>query len=133
LNVANARSSLNAGTYGTIGVGLGQAIAAAVAEPNRPVIHLSGDSAIGFSGMEMETLVRYNFPVKNLSRRKPDRRVEQWRHRPRHARNPGKPDVQHEAELADLRRPLRPDDGSPQPSLGQAPAARASLSRTRSI
>src|SRR5246127_2646314 len=64
LNVANARSCLNAGTYGTMGVGLGQAIAAAVAEPNRPVIHLSGDSAIGFSGMEVETLVRYNFPVK---------------------------------------------------------------------
>jgi 2-hydroxyacyl-CoA lyase 1 len=64
LNVANARSCLNAGTYGTMGVGLGQAIAAAVVEPNRPVIHLSGDSAIGFSGMEMETLVRYNFPVK---------------------------------------------------------------------
>ena len=60
----NARSCLNAGTYGTMGVGLGQAIAAAVAEPNRPVIHLSGDSAIGFSGMEMETLVRYNLPVK---------------------------------------------------------------------
>jgi thiamine pyrophosphate-dependent acetolactate synthase large subunit-like protein len=64
IEVANARSCLNAGTYGTTGVGLGQAIAAAVAEPNRPVIHLSGDSAIGFSGMEMETLVRYNFPVK---------------------------------------------------------------------
>ena len=60
----NARSCLNAGTYGTMGVGLGQAIAAAVAQPGRPVIHLSGDSAIGFSGMEMETLVRYNLPVK---------------------------------------------------------------------
>jgi 2-hydroxyacyl-CoA lyase 1 len=60
----DARSCLNAGTYGTMGVGLGQAIAACVAQPGRPVIHLSGDSAIGFSGMEMETLVRYNFPVK---------------------------------------------------------------------
>src|SRR4029079_16765720 len=50
----NARSVLNAGTYGTMGVGLGQAIAAHVADPKRPVIHLSGDSAIGFSGMEME-------------------------------------------------------------------------------
>ncbi|MFO1159645.1 MAG: thiamine pyrophosphate-binding protein [Reyranellaceae bacterium] len=60
----NARSVLNAGTYGTMGVGLGQAIAAAVADPSRPVVHLSGDSAIGFSGMEMETLVRYNLPVK---------------------------------------------------------------------
>ena len=64
LNVANARSCLNAGTYGTMGVGLGQAIAAAVAEPDRPVIHLSGDSAIGFSGMEMETLCRYGMPAK---------------------------------------------------------------------
>jgi 2-hydroxyacyl-CoA lyase 1 len=60
----DARSVLNAGTYGTMGVGLGQAIAAAVACPDRPVVHLSGDSAIGFSGMEMETLCRYNFPVK---------------------------------------------------------------------
>jgi 2-hydroxyacyl-CoA lyase 1 len=60
----NARSVLNAGTYGTMGVGLGQAIAACVADSSRPVIHLSGDSAIGFSGMEMETLVRYNLPVK---------------------------------------------------------------------
>jgi len=60
----NARSCLNAGTYGTMGVGLGQAIAACVAQPGRPVIHLSGDSAIGFSGMEMETLVRYNLPAK---------------------------------------------------------------------
>jgi 2-hydroxyacyl-CoA lyase 1 len=64
LPLRDARSCLNAGTYGTMGVGLGQAIAACVAEPGRPVIHLSGDSAIGFSGMEMETLVRYNFPVK---------------------------------------------------------------------
>jgi len=64
LNVADARSCLNAGTYGTMGVGLGHAIAACIVHPNRPVIHLSGDSAIGFSGMEMETLVRYNFPAK---------------------------------------------------------------------
>ena len=60
----DARSCLNAGTYGTMGVGLGNAIAAAIVHPDRPVIHLSGDSAIGFSGMEMETLARYNLPVK---------------------------------------------------------------------
>ena len=64
LPVHDARSCLNAGTYGTMGVGLGHAIAAAVVHPDRPIIHLSGDSAIGFSGMEMETLARYNFPVK---------------------------------------------------------------------
>jgi 2-hydroxyacyl-CoA lyase 1 len=64
LPVLNARSCLNAGTYGTMGVGLGQVIAACVAHPDRPVIHVSGDSAIGFSGMEMETLCRYGFPAK---------------------------------------------------------------------
>ncbi len=64
LPVFSAKSCLNAGTYGTMGLGLGQAIAAAVVHPDRPVIHLSGDSAIGFSGMEMETLARYNLPVK---------------------------------------------------------------------
>jgi 2-hydroxyacyl-CoA lyase len=64
LPVYSAKACLNAGTYGTMGLGLGQAIAAAVVHPDRPVIHLSGDSAIGFSGMEMETLARYNLPVK---------------------------------------------------------------------
>ena len=64
LPVSNARSCLNAGTYGTMGVGLGHAIAACVVQPDRPIIHLSGDSAIGFSGMEMETLARYNMPAK---------------------------------------------------------------------
>jgi 2-hydroxyacyl-CoA lyase 1 len=64
LPVSDARSCLNAGTYGTMGVGLGHAIAACVVHPDRPVIHLSGDSAIGFSGMEMETLARYNLPAK---------------------------------------------------------------------
>jgi 2-hydroxyacyl-CoA lyase len=64
LPVSDARSCLNAGSYGTMGVGLGHAIAACVVHPDRPVIHLSGDSAIGFSGMEMETLARYNLPAK---------------------------------------------------------------------
>jgi len=64
LPVFSAKACLNAGTYGTMGLGLGQAIAAAIVHPDRPVIHLSGDSAIGFSGMEMETLARYNLPVK---------------------------------------------------------------------
>jgi len=64
LNNYAPRQRLDAGTYGTMGVGLGFVIAACVAHPDRPVVHVSGDSAIGFSGMEMETLCRYGMPAK---------------------------------------------------------------------
>ncbi len=58
------RHRLDAGTYGTMGIGLGFAIAAAVAQPDKPIVSVQGDSAFGFSGMEIETMVRYNLPVK---------------------------------------------------------------------
>ncbi len=58
------RLRLDAGTYGTMGIGMGFAIAAAVVHPDRPIISVSGDSAIGFSGMEIETACRYNLPIK---------------------------------------------------------------------
>ncbi len=58
-----ARSRLDAGTYGTMGVGLGFAIAAAVTQPGRPVLALEGDSAFGFSGMEVETACRYGLAI----------------------------------------------------------------------
>ena len=58
------RHRLDAGTYGTMGVGLGFAVAAAVTNPGQPVVSVQGDSAFGFTGMELETMVRYNLPVK---------------------------------------------------------------------
>ncbi len=58
------RHRLDAGTYGTMGIGLGFAIAAAVTNPDKPIVSVQGDSAFGFSGMEIETMVRYNLPVK---------------------------------------------------------------------
>jgi 2-hydroxyacyl-CoA lyase 1 len=58
------RTRLDAGSSGTIGVGLGFAIAAAVANPDQAVIAVEGDSAFGFSGMEVETICRYNLPIK---------------------------------------------------------------------
>jgi len=61
---AKARLRLDAGSYGTMGIGMGFAIAAAVVHPERPIISVSGDSALGFSGMEIETACRYKLPVK---------------------------------------------------------------------
>ena len=60
----SSRLRLDAGSYGTMGIGMGFAIAAAVVHPERPTISVSGDSAIGFSGMEMETACRYKLPIK---------------------------------------------------------------------
>src|SRR5262249_21747876 len=57
LNV-KARHRLDAGSYGTMGVGMGFTIAAAVVHPDKPIISGSGDSAIGFSGLEVETACR---------------------------------------------------------------------------
>ena len=60
----NARLRLDAGSYGTMGIGMGFTIAAAVAHPDRPIVSVFGDAAIGFSGMEIETACRYNLPEK---------------------------------------------------------------------
>ncbi|KAF5747452.1 2-hydroxyacyl-CoA lyase [Tripterygium wilfordii] len=57
------RTRLDAGTWGTMGVGLGYCIAAAVAAPDRLVVAVEGDSGFGFSAMEVETLVRYQLAV----------------------------------------------------------------------
>ncbi|MBN9563748.1 MAG: oxalyl-CoA decarboxylase [Alphaproteobacteria bacterium] len=61
---AAPRLRLDAGSYGTMGIGMGFAIAAAVVHPDRPIISVTGDSALGFSGMEIETACRYRLPVK---------------------------------------------------------------------
>ena len=45
-----------------MGIGMGYAIAAAV-ETGHPVVAVEGDSAFGFSGMEIETICRYRLPV----------------------------------------------------------------------
>ena len=58
-----ARHRLDAGTYGTMGVGLGFAIAAAVVHPDKKVVAIEGDSAFGFSGMEVEVACRYRLPI----------------------------------------------------------------------
>ena len=57
------RKRLDAGTWGTMGVGPGFAIAAQVANPEKRVIALEGDAAFGFDGLEVEVAVRHKLPI----------------------------------------------------------------------
>jgi len=56
------RKRLDSGTWGVMGVGMGYAIGAAVVS-GKPVVAIEGDSAFGFSGMEIETICRYHLPI----------------------------------------------------------------------
>jgi oxalyl-CoA decarboxylase len=62
IDMYQPRKRLDVGTWGVMGIGMGSAIAAAV-ETGKPVLAVEGDSAFGFSGMEVETICRYNLPV----------------------------------------------------------------------
>ncbi|CAG8514879.1 6992_t:CDS:2 [Paraglomus occultum] len=70
-DVQEPRCRLDAGTLATMGVGLGFAIAgkrvflivAKVCYPNKHVVAIEGDSAFGFSAMELETAIRANTPI----------------------------------------------------------------------
>lgn len=62
IDMYKPRKRLDVGTWGIMGIGMGQAIAAAV-ETGNPVLAVEGDSAFGFSGMEIETICRYNLPI----------------------------------------------------------------------
>jgi oxalyl-CoA decarboxylase len=62
IDVFKPRKRLDVGTWGIMGIGMGAAVAAAV-ETGQRVLAVEGDSAFGFSGMEIETICRYNLPV----------------------------------------------------------------------
>ena len=62
IDMYQPRKRLDVGTWGIMGIGMGFAIAAAI-ETGKPVLAVEGDSAFGFSGMEVETICRYDLPV----------------------------------------------------------------------
>ena len=62
IDMYKPRKRIDVGTWGVMGIGMGYAIAAAVAT-GKPVLCVEGDSAFGFSGMEIETICRYKLPV----------------------------------------------------------------------
>jgi oxalyl-CoA decarboxylase len=62
IDMREPRKRLDCGTWGVMGIGMGYAIGAAVTT-GKPVVAIEGDSAFGFSGMEIETICRYSLPV----------------------------------------------------------------------
>jgi len=62
IDMYQPRKRLDVGTWGVMGIGMGFAVGAAV-ETGKPVLAVEGDSAFGFSGMEVETICRYRLPV----------------------------------------------------------------------
>ena len=62
IDIYKPRHRIDVGTWGIMGIGQGASVAAAV-ETGQQVLAIEGDSAFGFSGMEIETICRYNLPV----------------------------------------------------------------------
>jgi oxalyl-CoA decarboxylase len=65
IDMYEPRKRLDSGTWGIMGIGMGYAIGAAVVS-GKPVVAIEGDSAFGFSGMEIETICRYRLPIVTL-------------------------------------------------------------------
>jgi oxalyl-CoA decarboxylase len=65
IDMYEPRKRLDSGTWGIMGIGMGYAIGAAVVS-GQPVVAIEGDSAFGFSGMEIETICRYQLPIVTL-------------------------------------------------------------------
>ncbi|KAG2230928.1 hypothetical protein INT48_003328 [Thamnidium elegans] len=62
-DVSEPRQRLDAGTGATMGVGMGYAIGAQCYYPTKRVVSIVGDSAFGFSAMELETAIRSQLPL----------------------------------------------------------------------
>ncbi len=56
-------SYITHGFLGAVGMGLGLSIGAQVAHPDRPVLCLAGDGAIGFTLAEFDTMMRHQLPI----------------------------------------------------------------------
>ena len=65
IDMYQPRKRFDSGTWGIMGIGMGYAIGAAVTS-GLPVVAIEGDSAFGFSGMEIETICRYRLPVTTI-------------------------------------------------------------------
>lgn len=62
IDMSVPRHRIDCATWAIMGMGMGMSIGAAVAT-NSPVVAVEGDSAFGFSGMEVSTICRFKLPV----------------------------------------------------------------------
>ncbi len=62
IDMMQPRHRIDCATWAIMGMGAGSAIGAAIATGG-PVVTIQGDSAFGFSGMEVSTMTRFNLPI----------------------------------------------------------------------
>ena len=63
-NFKSPRTLISSGGLGTMGFGLGAAIGAKVANPEKTVFNIAGDGSFGMNCNEFATAVKYNIPIK---------------------------------------------------------------------
>jgi len=63
LPIENPGQWMDPGPFGTLGVGTGFCMAAAVAAPDKKILMVNGDGAFGLNGFDFDTFVRFNMPV----------------------------------------------------------------------
>ena len=63
-NFKAPRTLISSGGLGTMGFGLGAAIGAKVANPEKTVFNIAGDGSFGMNCNEFATAVKYNIPIK---------------------------------------------------------------------
>jgi thiamine pyrophosphate-dependent acetolactate synthase large subunit-like protein len=54
---------INPGTLGNVGLGVPFAVGAKAAKPDKQVVVVTGDSAFGWNGIEIDTACRHNLPI----------------------------------------------------------------------
>lgn len=62
IDMSMPRHRIDCATWAIMGMGMGSAVGAAVAT-GKKVVAIEGDSAFGFSGMEISTIARFDLPV----------------------------------------------------------------------
>ncbi len=66
LPVNNPGQWMDPGPFGTLGVGTGFAMAAAVAAPDKRVVMVNGDGTFGLNGFDFDTFVRFKMPIVSI-------------------------------------------------------------------